>query len=66
MIPERLHWILDINPMTYFLDSYRQVLIYRQPPETGALFVIGVCSLLAAAVTIYYYSRYEHRMIKVL
>jgi len=66
MIPERLRWLLEINPMAYFLGSYRDALIYRSAPDVTALFVIGMGSILLSAAMIYCYSRYEYRMIKVL
>lgn len=66
MIPERLRWLLEINPMAYFLGSYRDALIYRSAPDVTALLVIGMGSLLVSVAMIYCYSRYEYRMIKVL
>jgi lipopolysaccharide transport system permease protein/teichoic acid transport system permease protein len=66
MIPERVRWLIDLNPMAYFLNSYRQALIYKSSPDVPALLVIGFVSLLISVVMIYCYSRYEHKMIKVL
>ncbi len=66
MIPERLRWVLEINPMAYFLGSYRDALIYRSAPDVASLLVIGMGSLLVSLAMIYCYSRYEYRMIKVL
>jgi lipopolysaccharide transport system permease protein/teichoic acid transport system permease protein len=66
MIPERVRWLIDINPMAYFLNSYRQALIYKNPPDVPALLIIGFFSLLISVAMIYCYSRYEHKMIKVL
>lgn len=66
MIPERLNWLLDINPMAYFLGSYRNALIYQRTPDVAALLIIGAGAVLFSAAMIYCYSRYEHRMIKVL
>lgn len=66
MIPERLKWLLELNPMAYFLSAYRNALIYRSGPDVSALLIIGMGSVCVAAAMIYCYSRYEHRMIKVL
>jgi ABC-type polysaccharide/polyol phosphate export permease len=52
--------------MAYFLNSYRQALIYKNPPDVPALLIIGFFSLLISVAMIYCYSRYEHKMIKVL
>ena len=29
MIPQRFHFIIDINPITYFIDGYRNSLVYE-------------------------------------
>lgn len=66
MIPESVRWLIDINPMAYFLNSYRQALIYKDSPDVAALLIIGCASLLISGAMIYCYSRFEHKMIKVL
>lgn len=44
-IPESFKWILRINPMTYVIDGYRDILYYQQLPNMkvlGILFIIGI------------------------
>ncbi len=65
-IPERVRWVLDINPMVYFLTSYRNVIIYHTGPEICALIKIGIFSLFAIFFMLFFYSRYEHKIIKEL
>lgn len=65
-IPQKLQWLLDINPMTYFLGSYRNVLVHNSRPDFIPLLCIGTTSAMAAILMLYYYSRYEHKIIKVL
>jgi ABC-type polysaccharide/polyol phosphate export permease len=66
MIPERFGWLIDINPMAHFLNSYRQSLVHQNTPDVMALSVIGVISLIISVCFLYLYSSYEHKMIKVL
>jgi lipopolysaccharide transport system permease protein/teichoic acid transport system permease protein len=66
MIPEGFRWIVGVNPMAYFLDSYRSVLMYQAGPNLTGLSVIGLLSVLLIFAMIYVYSRYEHKIIKAL
>jgi ABC-type polysaccharide/polyol phosphate export permease len=66
MIPAKIQWLLKINPMTYLLSSYRNIIIYHAPPETCALIMIGILSLLIILFMLFFYSRYEHKIIKEL
>ncbi len=66
MIPERGQWLLDINPMTHFLSSYRNVLMHNSCPDYLTLLYIGSISMIFVTLMIYYYSHYEHKIIKSL
>jgi len=66
MIPERGQWLLEINPMTHFLASYRNVIMHNSTPDSFQLLYIGVISMIFIALMIYYYSQYEHMIIKSL
>lgn len=66
MIPAKGQWLLKINPMTYFLSSYRNITIYHAPPEICALIMIGILSLFIILFMLFFYSRYEHKIIKEL
>lgn len=66
MIPEKLRWLLDMNPMTHFLASYRDVLMYHSSPDFIILLLIGLLSILGIVFMIYVYSRHEHKIIKAL
>jgi ABC-type polysaccharide/polyol phosphate export permease len=66
MIPERGRWLLSVNPMAYFLDAYRSILLYHGEPDIGALLVIGVCSAAVVIGGLYFYCRFEHKIIKAL
>jgi len=66
MIPEKLRWIIDLNPMAHFLSSYRNVFMYHSSPEHTTLFLFGLCSFFVIIATVYMYSKDEHKIIKAL
>lgn len=59
-------WVVDVNPFTYLLDAYRNVLMYNSLPDFSKLISIGIVSLAVIAFMIYYYSQHEHKIIKAL
>ena len=65
-IPESGKWLLEINPMTYFLAGYRNIFMHGTQPEYLALLYIGLFSTLVIAFMAHYYSEYEHKLIKAL
>lgn len=66
MIPARGQWLLDINPMTHFLSSYRNVFMHNSSPDTLTLLFIGTVSMIFVVLMTWYYSYYEHKIVKVL
>lgn len=70
-VPEQYEWILNIavnyNPVAILVTSYRDILMYQQLPQhlTG-LFVICGTSIVVIILTLYYYSKNEHKIIKAL
>ncbi len=66
MIPAKGRWLLDINPMYHFLGSFRNVLMHNSNPDYLALYTIGMSSLIFIVLMIFFYSRFEHRIIKAL
>ena len=48
-IPKNYQWILKYNPMTYIINSYRDIFYYKKIPELSPVFVllfIGVFSCI--------------------
>ena len=66
MIPPRGQWLLNINPMTHFLSSYRNVFMNNSTPDTLTLLFIGTVSMIFVVLMTWYYSYYEHKIVKVL
>lgn len=51
LFPERFRWILNLNPMSIIINSYRDILYYQQLPDIfslGILFIFGIILLLLA------------------
>ena len=59
-------WIVDLNPVALILNSYRNIFLYKENPFFGPLLCIGGISLLVIVFMTYFYSRNEHKMIKLL
>ena len=66
MVPQRLEWLLTINPMAHFITSFRNVLIYNSNPDYMTLFYIGVLSISFVIFMLFYYYRFEHKIVKAL
>lgn len=49
LFPVRFRWILNLNPMAVIINSYRDILYYKQLPNMfslGILFIVGIIILL--------------------
>jgi ABC-type polysaccharide/polyol phosphate export permease len=66
MIPERMTWLLAVNPVASLLEAYRSIIIHNTAPAMWPLAVIGVFSSLAVLLMIDVYHFFEHRIIKAL
>lgn len=47
MIPEKYQFLVDLNPFYYFLEIYRQPLIYQRIPPLN---YYGICVVMASAM----------------
>lgn len=68
-LPEKWAWaeqLVDINPITVIVNSYRNIIMYQSNPHFLGLAVVGVLSLLFTAYMLYHYSKHEHKIIKAL
>ena len=65
-LPEEYQWLVDLNPVSSILNSYRNVYMDTGPPLIQPLIVIGLVSIVVIAVLLYFYSRNEHKMVKVI
>ena len=46
LFPEKVRWILNLNPMTTIIDSYRSIFYYQTLPNFKMLFFVGIFSIL--------------------
>ncbi len=65
-LPEEYSFIVDANPASAILMGYRNILMYKAPPDLGMLFLNGLISLAVITYMIYYYNLNEHKLIKAL
>lgn len=55
-----------LNPMTYILTAYRDVIYYGQAPDWASLLVIAVVSIVILALSVLFFKRVEPSFAKVL
>ena len=65
-LPPDKRWILELNPLAHFLAGYRGAFIDNMTPDILALSSIGVLSSITILFTVWFYSHYEHKIIKAL
>ena len=49
MVPEKVRWVFSLNPMSYVIIAYRDILYYAKVPELENLLsaiVIGIVALI--------------------
>jgi len=50
MFPERFRWILYLNPMTHFIDAYRNIFYYGVHPGFKSLLSVGLIGLVTIVI----------------
>ncbi len=48
-IPENFKWILNLNPMTYIINAYRDIFYNQTMPDVKAIFIL-ICVVIVAIV----------------
>lgn len=46
LFPEKVRWILKLNPMTTIIESYRDIFFYQSMPHLKSLFIVLMGSLI--------------------
>lgn len=46
MFPERLRWLLYLNPMTSIIDAYRNIFYYKTMPDMGGLLYVAILAFV--------------------
>ena len=65
-LPERYSFIMEYNPLAFLVISYRNILMYGEPPLLQALFITGVVSMAVIMYMFYFYDRNEHKLIRAI
>ncbi|MFV8826370.1 ABC transporter permease [Alkalihalobacterium sp. APHAB7] len=65
-VPDTLAPFLYINPLTSLITSYRNVLLYQQPPEWGALLILLGVSVALLLYALRVLNKYENHYSKVI
>lgn len=50
LFPEKIRWILYLNPMTTIINSYRDVFFYQTLPDLKALLIVLAVSILLLVI----------------
>lgn len=45
LFPEKVRWLLKLNPMTTIIDCYRDILFYQSMPHIKSLIIVLLCSI---------------------
>lgn len=58
-VPENLRFILDLNPMTHIINSYRDIFYFGTSPELVKLFVVFLVSIFILLISYHIFERLQ-------
>ena len=58
-VPENLRFILDLNPMTHIINSYRDIFYSGTSPELLKLFIVFLVSILILLIGYHIFERLQ-------
>lgn len=59
VIPENFKWILNINPMTYIINGYRDIFYNQTAIELKPLIILIACSIIACIVGYWIFNKLQ-------
>lgn len=59
LFPEKIRWVLYLNPMTQIIDAYRNIFLYHQIPNVMGLLYVIVFSLIIFAIGLAIFRKLE-------
>jgi lipopolysaccharide transport system permease protein/teichoic acid transport system permease protein len=65
-VPEKLIPLLYLNPLTTFIESYRDILVYGKPPEFMPLAILTILSMAVLYLGIRLLNKNEKEYAKVI
>ena len=63
IVPERLVWLLNFNPMYHIISAYQCVFVYGRLPEPAGLFGALAVSLLLCAWSLHLYRKHVGELV---
>ena len=65
-VPERLHWLYQLNPMTYLVEAYRGAMLEHQAPALATLGVFCAASIAVFIAGYWTFNRLKYEFADVL
>ena len=66
IVPERLHWLYQLNPMTYLVEAYRGAVLEHQAPSLATLGVFCAASIAVFIAGYWAFNRLKYEFADVL
>ncbi len=63
MIPEKYHWIFELNPMTHFLQLFRAPLYDGAVPSLSVIFACGFMAVISLAAGLFTFNKYKRHVV---
>ena len=60
-IPENFAWILNLNPMTYIIDAYRDIFYNQTMPDLKGLLIVFVIAIIICVVGYCIFNKLQKR-----
>ena len=61
MIPLEYQWVLGLNPMTHFIDAFRDIFYYHQMPNMEMMGILFIISFVLMVVGLFIFRKLEKR-----
>jgi lipopolysaccharide transport system permease protein len=66
LMPPRYHWVLDLNPMYYIVQGYRDVILERRLPIGPGLLVLAAMAIGSFVLGHWFFHRSKHAFVDVV
>ena len=60
-IPENFRWILNLNPMTYVINAYRDIFYNQTMPDITGLLIVFIISILICVIGYFIFNKLQKR-----
>jgi lipopolysaccharide transport system permease protein len=65
-VPDRLRWVFDINPITWFLEAFRWSLVGTTPPAAWQVVGLVIVSVAIFFAGILYFQSHEREFADII